>query len=159
MHIATKSSKIDISLESNTSLVSKKIINFLKKGDIIFLYGDLGVGKTTFIKYLINNFQSKYNVAQTEVPSPTFNLVHEYKVGELLIMHYDLYRLKNYNDVKNIGLFENYKDAITFIEWPEVINPKPKDRIELFFRYENNLNNRSLIIFSNYKKEIIDEFK
>ncbi len=159
MHIATKSSKIDISLEKNTSLISKKISKFLKKGDIIFLHGELGVGKTTFIKYIINNLQSEYNLEQTEIPSPTFNLVHEYKIGELLILHYDLYRLKNYKDAKNIGLFENTKETITFIEWPEVIKQITKNKIELFFNYEDNLNKRSLIISTDYKKEIIDEFR
>ena len=59
MPIATKSSKIDISLEKNTESISKKFSKFIKKGDIIFFYGEIGVGKTTFIKYLINNLQRK----------------------------------------------------------------------------------------------------
>ena len=59
MPIATKSSKIDISLEEKTKLISKKFSKLIKKGDIIFFYGEIGVGKTTFIKHLINNLQSE----------------------------------------------------------------------------------------------------
>ena len=159
MHIATKSSKIDITLEKDTQLISEKFSSYLSKGDIIFLYGEIGVGKTTFIKYLINNLQLKSDIRLTEVPSPTFNLVHQYQIKDLTIQHYDLYRLKDEKEIKNIGLFENYEDCITFIEWPEIISKKPKNKIELIFNYEENLNKRSLLISSDNKKEIIDEFK
>ena len=62
-------------------------------------------------------------------------------------------------ELKNIGLFENKKDTLTLVEWPEIIKEKPKNTIELFFNYEGNLSKRSLIISSNYKKEIFNEFK
>tara|TARA_B100000700_G_scaffold155412_1_gene172570 strand:- start:18 stop:497 length:480 start_codon:yes stop_codon:yes gene_type:complete len=159
MHIATKSSKIDITLEKDTQSISQKISNYLSKGDIVFLYGEIGVGKTTFIKHLINSLQFKSNQKITEIPSPTFNIVYEYKIGELTIQHYDLYRIKNEIELKNIGIFENQKDLLTLVEWPEIIKEKPKDIIELNFNYEENLTKRSLIISSNYKKEIFNEFK
>ena len=159
MHIATKSSKIDITLEKDTQSISQKISNYLSKGDIVFLYGVIGVGKTTFIKHLNNSLQFKSNQKITEIPSPTFNIVYEYKIGELTIQHYDLYRIKNEIELKNIGIFENQKDLLTLVEWPEIIKEKPKDIIELNFNYEENLTKRSLIISSNYKKEIFNEFK
>ena len=159
MHIATKSSKIDITLEKDTQSISQKISNYLSKGDIVFLYGEIGVGKTTFIKHLINFLQFKSNQKITEVPSPTFNIVYEYKIDELIIQHYDLYRVKSHMELKNIGIFENQKDSLILVEWPEIIKEKPKNIIELNFNYEENLSKRRLIISSNYKKEIFNEFK
>ena len=159
MHIATKSSKIDITNEKNTKLISQKISKYLSKGDIIFLYGEVGVGKTTFIKHLINYLQFKNNINYTEVPSPTFNIVYEYKINNLLIKHFDLYRIKSSDELKNIGLYEEQEDSIMFVEWPELIKPKPKKRIELVFNYEKNFNKRSLIIYSDFKKEVINEYK
>ena len=159
MPIATKSSKIDISLEKNTESISKKFSNFIHKGDIIFFYGEIGVGKTTFIKYLINNLQSKNELKITEVTSPTFNIVNEYKIGEILVNHYDLFKIKDPKELYNIGIFEDNSEIITLVEWPEIISDKPKKLIELYFTYEDDFQKRSLEIFSEYKKEIINEFK
>ena len=159
MHIATKSSKIDITLEKNTEFISKKFSNYIRKGDIIFFYGEIGVGKTTFIKYLINNLQNKKKLNLTEIPSPTFNIVNEYKIDEIIINHYDLFKLKDPKELYNIGLFENSSEAVTLVEWPEIISNKPKNTIELYFSYENDFKERKLKIFSEYRKEIINEFK
>ena len=159
MHTATKSSKIDITLEKNTEFISKKFSNYIRKGDIIFFYGEIGVGKTTFIKYLINNLQNKKKLNLTEIPSPTFNIVNEYKIDEIIINHYDLFKLKDSNEIKNIGLFDNYSSIITFVEWPEIIEKKPKKNTYLLFNYEDDFSKRSLTISSTYKKELIDEFK
>ena len=159
MPIATKSSKIDISLEKNTELISKKFSNFIKKGDIIFFYGEIGVGKTTFIKHLINNLQINKKLKPTEVTSPTFNIVNEYKIDEIVINHYDLFKIKNPKELFNIGIFENNNEKVTLVEWPEIISDKPKKIIELYFSYENDFKSRNLEILSEYRKEIINEFK
>ena len=159
MPIATKSSKIDISLEKNTELISKKFSNFIKKGDIVFFYGEIGVGKTTFIKHLINNLQNKSKLKLTEIPSPTFNIVNEYKIGEIVVNHYDLFKIKDPKELYNIGIFEDKSEIVTLVEWPEIISDKPKKIIELYFSYENNFQRRNLEIFSNHRKEIINEFK
>ena len=159
MLIATRSSKIDISLEKNTEFISKKFSNFIRKGDVIFFYGEIGVGKTTFIKYLVNNLQSKKKLELTEVPSPTFNIVNEYSIDEITINHYDLFKIKDPKELFNIGLFEDRSEKVTLVEWPEIISDKPKKIIELYFSYENDFKSRNLEILSEYRKEIINEFK
>ena len=158
MHIATRSSKIDISLEKNTESISKKFSKLIKKGDVIYFYGEIGVGKTTFIKHLINNLQRKNKVKPSEVPSPTFNIINEYKIKDIVINHYDLFKIKDPKELRNIGIFEDNLETITLAEWPEVISNKPKKIIELYFSYEDNFQSRNLEIFSEYRKEIINEF-
>jgi tRNA threonylcarbamoyladenosine biosynthesis protein TsaE len=147
MHIAIKNSIIDISSEETTKELAKGLSNYLKGGEIILLYGEMGVGKTTFVKYLINQFQIKKNLLTSEVTSPTFNLLNEYDVDDLSIKHYDLFRLKDKSELKNLDIFENNKNAITLIEWPQLINKDKLDKtIDLIFNYENELNNRSVKI-------------
>ena len=146
MHIATNSSKFDISKEIDTAKIAKKVSKIIKVGDVLFFYGDIGVGKTTFIKYLINNLQKINRSKLTEVTSPTFSIVNEYKLGNTKILHYDLYRIKDKKELKNIGLLESYKDALLLIEWPELISKKPKNLIKFFFSYEMNFKKRSIVI-------------
>ena len=146
MHIATNSEIIDISLEVKTTELAKSFSKILKKGDVVFFHGEIGVGKTTFIRHLINSLQIKNNLNLTEVTSPTFNLVNEYDVGIFTIKHYDLYRLKNSDEIKNIGLLENSKEILTLIEWPEKIDNKIKNKIDLFFKYSEDMNKRFLSI-------------
>ena len=147
MPIAIKNSTLDISSEETTKELAKELSNYLKGGEIIFLYGEMGVGKTTFVKYLINEFQIKKKLQTTEVTSPTFNLLNEYGVDDLSIKHYDLFRLKDKSELKNLDIFENNKNAITLIEWPQLINKEKLNKtIDLIFNYENELNNRSVKI-------------
>ena len=158
MPIATKGSKLDVSAERDTANLAKKFSKFLKKGDVVFFYGEIGVGKTTFIRHLINNFQKDNNVFLSEVPSPTFNILNEYEIKNLTIEHYDLFRIKNINESKNIGLLESKADVITLIEWPEKIVNKPKNTIDLRFEYDENLDKRFIII-SGLEAKKLNEFK
>ena len=146
MHIATNSEIIDISLEVKTAELAKIFSKILKKNDVVFFHGEIGVGKTTFIRHLINALQTKNNLNLTEVTSPTFNLVNEYDVGEFIIQHYDLYRLISSDDNENIGLFENQKEILTLIEWPEKINNKIDNKIDLIFEYSEDMKQRYLSI-------------
>ena len=144
MPTAISQEKIDLSSENKTKDLANKILNKLKVGDIIFLYGEIGVGKTTFIKYLINAFQKKNNLKLSEITSPTFNLLNEYVIKQIKINHYDLFRLKSAEEIKNLNLFESYSRAITLIEWPQIIKEKPKNLIELRFNYEDDHKKRSV---------------
>ena len=144
MPIATKSDLINLSSEKNTEELAKKISKKLKLGHVVYFIGEMGVGKTTFIRYIINNFQKENRLKLTEVTSPTFNLLNEYKIKEIKINHYDLFRLKSLDEIHNLGLFEDINNAITLIEWPQKIKPKPKNLIELNFEYG-----------INYKKRIV----
>tara|TARA_B100000925_G_scaffold81193_1_gene57613 strand:+ start:122 stop:577 length:456 start_codon:yes stop_codon:yes gene_type:complete len=147
MPIAIKNSTIDISSEETTRELAKNFSNYLKGGEVIFLHGEMGVGKTTFVKYLINQLLIKKNLQTTEVTSPTFNLLNEYEIDNLTIKHYDLFRLKNESEIKNLDLFDQNKNTITLIEWPELIEKENvKKTIDLVFNYENELNNRSVKI-------------
>ena len=133
MHIATNSERIDISLEVKTAELAKNFSKILKKGDVVFFHGEIGVGKTTFIRHLVNHLQANNHLNTTEVTSPTFNLVNEYDVGIFVIQHYDLYRLTSSEEIKNIGLFENQKEVLTLIEWPEKIKNKINNKVDLLF--------------------------
>ena len=146
MLIATNCEKIDISLEDKTSELAENFSRILNKGDVVYFHGEIGVGKTTFIRYLINNLQRLSTSIITEVTSPTFNLVNEYDVGNFIIQHYDLYRLTDYSEIRNIGLFENMEEIVTLVEWPEKIKKNIDKKIDLFFEYNDDLNKRYLTI-------------
>jgi tRNA threonylcarbamoyladenosine biosynthesis protein TsaE len=159
MLIATRSGKINISKEKDTRLVAEKISKLINLGDFILLTGNLGVGKTTFTKYIINSLQRINRQAISEVPSPTFNITNEYQIKKILIKHYDLYRIKNEKELNNLGIQENLKKQITLVEWPEMVKKlKIKNIISLIFKYNKNYTERYLTIISKNKK-LINEFK
>ena len=136
MLIATRSGKINISNEKDTKLVAEKLCKLINVGDFILLTGNLGVGKTTFIKYIINSLQRINRQKISEVPSPTFNITNEYQIKKISIKHYDLYRIKNQKELNNLGIQENLKKQITLIEWPEIAKKlKIKNSISLIFKY------------------------
>ena len=126
--------------------IASSINKILLPGDAIFLYGQIGVGKTTFVRLLINNYEDEKKLKKSEVLSPTFNIVFEYDIRDFTIEHYDLYRIKNEKEIKNIGLFVNLNKNITIVEWPELIKNKPINRIDLFFEYTKDMNERILTI-------------
>ena len=146
MPIATSSDIIDLSSEKKTEELANRILKKIQIGHIIFLYGEMGVGKTTFIKYLINGLQKENKLELSEVTSPTFNLLNEYQINEVKINHYDLFRLKSPIELENLDVFSDIKNVITLIEWPQIIEKKPKNLIELTFEYKDDHKRRSVQI-------------
>ena len=130
----------------DTKKFSKKISDIVSTGDIIFLYGEVGVGKTTFVRFFINLLESKNRIKNSDILSPTFNIVYDYDIGGIKILHYDLYRVKNNKDISQLGIFETSKDCIKIVEWPEFIENKPNDRIDILFKYSKLMNSRKVKI-------------
>jgi len=130
----------------DTQNFSKNISKIISAGDIIFLYGEIGVGKTTFVRFFINHLENKNRIKNSEVLSPTFNILYDYEVGNIKILHYDLYRLKNYKDISQLGMFETSNDSIKIVEWPELIESKPKDRVDIQFQYSKLIDSRKVKI-------------
>ena len=126
--------------------LANKISNKIGLEDCIFLRGKIGVGKTTFVRYLINNLQKKNNINVSDVLSPTFNIVYDYDVVSHKIMHYDLYRLKSQNEINQLGIFEDSQKTVKIIEWPEMINIKIKNKLEVSFSYTKKLDARNIKI-------------
>ena len=141
------------------NLISKKISNHLSKRDCIFLIGEIGVGKTTFTRHLINNLQKDRKLKATEVLSPTFNLLYEYDIKGLKIMHYDLYRIKERKELDNLGIFSDDLDTIKIIEWPDLIITPLKDKLEIYLNYAASDDEREIKIvgfgkWKNFENEL-----
>ena len=139
---------------SQIDTISKKISLSLSKTDCIFLYGELGSGKTTFVRSLVHQLQKKNKIKQTEVVSPTFSLLHEYEIKSLKVMHYDLYRLKKSKELIKLGIFQENNKVITIIEWPEIIKKTIINRLEITFYHQKEPESRKLRIkgYGKWKK-------
>ena len=132
---------------SELTILINKISNKLKIGNVIYLKGDLGSGKTAIAKILIRNLFKRYKKKRPIVTSPTFNIVQYYLVNkQMIIAHYDLYRLKKSSDINNIGLYDLEDKMISIIEWPELIKNKHKNRIEIKLSYTKKENERNVSI-------------
>ena len=139
--------------------ISKKISQKLKNGDCVFLIGEIGVGKTTLTRHLINNIQSQKGLKETEVLSPTFNLLYEYEIKDLKIMHYDLYRIKKAEELEHLGIFSENEKTIKIVEWPDLIKTPLTNKLEVHLEYGKNDNERKMNIhglgkWKNFENEI-----
>ena len=150
---------MEISSIRDTKKLSENLSEIVKLGDAILLYGEIGVGKTTFTRFFINHLEQKNKIKKSDILSPTFNILYGYEIKKKIILHYDLYRLKNYNDILELGIFEKNKNNIKIIEWPELIKEKPNNRIEIYFQYSDLSNSRKVKIigFGKWKNYKFDE--
>ena len=144
------------SLEHLNSL-SQKVAEKLSKNDCIFLIGEIGVGKTTFARYLINDLQEKNGEKITEVLSPTFNLLYEYDLKGIKIMHYDLYRIRDEKELKQLGIFLDNQDTIKIIEWPQLINIPLSDKLEIHLDYVKNEKEREIKFIGTDRWKFLNE--
>ncbi len=122
----------------DTKKIAEFFSQFAERGKCFALYGDLGYGKTTFVRYFIKSL----NPSISEIISPTFTIsqTYESQIGE--IWHVDCYRLQSKNDFFEIGLEEACNEHITIIEWPEIIEELlPKNLIKIYFSVDSNDNN------------------
>ena len=141
------------------NLISKKISTRLSKKDCIFLIGEIGVGKTTFTRHLINNLQVQESLKMTEVLSPTFNLLYEYDISSFKVMHYDLYRIKESKELNHLGIFSDDIDSVKIIEWPDLIKTPLEDKLEIHLNYGKSDNEREMKLvgfgkWENFENEI-----
>jgi len=146
---------------SQIDTISKQILSSLSKTDCIFLYGELGSGKTTFVRSLVHQLQKKNKIKKTEVVSPTFSLLHEYEIKSLKVLHYDLYRLKKNKELDKLGIFQEKDKVIKIIEWPGIIKKKITNRLEITFYHQEELESRKLRIkgYGKWKKFKLNEIQ
>ena len=139
-------------LKTYSTNIAKKI----KNGDAIYLYGEIGAGKTTFVRFLVNYLQKKNKKKLEEIVSPTFTIVQYYKISkEINIAHYDLYRIKKTKDLQNIGLSEQQDSFTNIVEWPELIKTKSNHRIEIYLKHSRKINLRKIHVkyFGRFKNK------
>ena len=107
---------------------AKLLAPHMARRDVITFTGNLGSGKTSLIQFLVKNLSSE----EVEVTSPSFNLLHVYKLNQLELWHFDLYRLKNLVEVYELGIEDAFEEGVSLIEWPELINSiLPQNRLEI----------------------------
>ena len=141
--LTLENQKLDI---SETESLALRLSENLKVGDILMLEGELGVGKTTFSKFIINSLHSLKKIEKpSSINSPTYPILLTYNLKSFEIYHYDLYRIKSIQELEELDFFENLKNSITLIEWPELL-------IDLPFKQSYYLIN--LDLYSETKRSI-----
>ena len=119
--------------EQETAHAGRELAAALSAGDVVLLYGDLGAGKTAFVKGLAEGL----GVAREEVSSPTFTLVQEYRGGRLTLFHVDLYRLNDPRELDDLGLEEIAEGGVLAIEWAEKLDARLKPSRSIEVRIEH----------------------
>ncbi len=148
-------SKINISIENlnETKKFAHKFSKFIKAPFFVCLNGELGTGKTTFARYLINELSSK----KIKVLSPTFPILQIYNLKKINVWHYDLYRINNEKEYYNLD-FDIALNDLVIVEWPDIFRKYlPKSRVEIMFHDEKNNQKKLTISFFGKLSKIRDK--
>lgn len=117
-----------------TRTLAQKLASVLNGRDILLLQGDLGAGKTTFARFLLEALGH-----EGDTPSPTFTLVQSYETPKATLFHFDLYRLKEESEVEEIGFDEACSEGMVLVEWPEKAKSyMPRGALTLLFDGQGN---------------------
>ncbi len=141
-------------------IIAKKLANKSLIGDIYLLSGELGAGKTTFIRFFIYSIFARNLIKKpNSIKSPSFPIMINYPVKNFEVFHYDLYRLKKENEIQELNIFENLKENITLIEWPQmIINNLQTDSYFLINLEIINPRERRIKIAHTHNKHLDNEF-
>jgi len=141
----------DLPDEAATAALAQRLAPLLQAGDVIALLGDLGAGKTSFARALINALDGP----PEEVPSPTFTLVQTYQRGGLELWHFDLYRLEEPDEVWELGLEEAQAEGVSLIEWADRLGAAlPADRLELHLQQAGEGRRALLLGFGDWSERL-----
>lgn len=139
--------------EDDTKKLAQQFARLAKKGDVFALYGTLGVGKSCFSRYFIQDL-----VEIEDVPSPTFTLVQMYEADNFEIYHYDMYRLKNDIEAFELGIEESFYFGVNLVEWPEKIERLlPRDIWKFNIIVKDDKREFCIEVNSEEKKQRLDE--
>ena len=141
-------------------IVAKKLAQNSVPGDIYLLNGELGSGKTTFTRFFINSiFKKNLTKKPHSIKSPSFPIMINYSLKNFEVFHYDLYRLINENELRELNIYENLKENITLIEWPQmIINSSQIDNYFLINLEIINPSERVIKITHTHNKHLDNEF-
>jgi tRNA threonylcarbamoyladenosine biosynthesis protein TsaE len=117
--------------EEETAAIGRQVASTLSAGDVLLLYGDLGAGKTAFVRGLAEGL----GIRRDEVSSPTFTLIQEYRGGRLPLFHVDLYRIDDPREFDELGLDEIAEEGVLAIEWADKLPTVPRHAIRVTIAY------------------------
>lgn len=142
---ANNNIKFSSESEADTAEAARTLAQKLRSGDVVFLEGDLGTGKTVFARALIRALTGN---PATEVPSPTFTLLQTYETAAGTLWHFDLYRLEDAEEVYELGWEEALAEGIALIEWPQRLGAlAPAARLTVSLRpLSDNPNQREITL-------------
>lgn len=119
---------------ADTQAFAVRLAPFIRTGDVLALAGDLGAGKTTFARALINALLADHGLPPEDVPSPTFTLVQEYPLPDFVLYHVDLYRIEAESELDELGLDDAFAEGVLLIEWPDRLGSQlPVSRLDMDF--------------------------